>query len=277
MKRKEPLKKPKKKISEKPRTVDEYKKWLDEYWDIEILKNTEEYYSKVTGDMKAQFRTSPFWKHLETKITEYDQGYVTLYGYPLFAGEPHPKIITKPFRSFLSKTFRRNVIDNARWPKAPEGGWVFPERWFTIINDIVRTIFVVKYIDGVQFLTDKITSAWKQYEVSDPKVDLQAREEGYYAAHIYVTSHFVIPTMEWSREKIHAFVEIQITTQIQEVIRKLIHRYYEERREKPMKERPNWQWNYRSTEFMANYLGHILHCVEGMILEVREKQKGDTI
>ena len=34
-----------------------------------------------------------------------------------------------------------------------------------------------------------------------------------------------------------------------------------------------WQWDYKSDEFSANYLGHILHYVEGMIVEIREKQK----
>jgi hypothetical protein len=49
---------------------------------------------------------------------------------------------------------------------------------------------------------------------------------------------------------------------------------YEEMRVKSTKEdNRKWQWNYQSLEFSSNYLGHILHYVEGMILEVRDKQK----
>ncbi|MGA8916838.1 MAG: hypothetical protein WB474_12690 [Nitrososphaeraceae archaeon] len=36
----------------------------------------------------------------------------------------------------------------------------------------------------------------------------------------------------------------------------------------------NWKWNYKSDLFSSSYLGHILHYVEGLILEVRHKQVG---
>ncbi len=32
-----------------------------------------------------------------------------------------------------------------------------------------------------------------------------------------------------------------------------------------------WQWDYKGDEFATNYLGHILHYVEGMIMDVRER------
>jgi hypothetical protein len=52
-----------------------------------------------------------------------------------------------------------------------------------------------------------------------------------------------------------------------------LHKYYEERRKRIKEENIKWQWNYKSDEFTVNYLGHILHYVEGMIMEVRETQK----
>jgi len=54
---------------------------------------------------------------------------------------------------------------------------------------------------------------------------------------------------------------------------RLLHKYYEERRKKLKKEDIIWQWDWRSDEFSANYLGHILHYIEGMIMEIREKQR----
>lgn len=33
-----------------------------------------------------------------------------------------------------------------------------------------------------------------------------------------------------------------------------------------------WQWDYESDEFIPNYLGHILHYIEGMIMEVRKRE-----
>ncbi|GAI51334.1 unnamed protein product [marine sediment metagenome] len=57
----------------------------------------------------------------------------------------------------------------------------------------------------------------------------------------------------------------------------MLHKYYEETRKRLEKEDIKWQWNYKSDEFVANYLGHILHYVEGMIMEIREKQKEEII
>ena len=54
----------------------------------------------------------------------------------------------------------------------------------------------------------------------------------------------------------------------------MLHKYYEKRRRKLKTESEIiWQWNYKSNEFATNYLGHILHYLEAMIYEIREKQK----
>lgn len=129
---------------------------------------------------------------------------------------------------------------------------------------------MVKYLDGVEFFANKIESLIAG-SVTFRKV-LEAREEGYYAAHIYVRQEFEVPKIDWDTEKLNCSVEIQVSTQLQEVIRRLLHKYYEERRKGGKSSTP-WQWDYKSDEFAANYLGHILHYLEGMIMEVREKQK----
>jgi hypothetical protein len=33
-------------------------------------------------------------------------------------------------------------------------------------------------------------------------------------------------------------------------------------------------WKYDSDQFISAYLGHILHYVEGMIIEVRDRKRG---
>jgi ppGpp synthetase/RelA/SpoT-type nucleotidyltranferase len=109
------------------------------------------------------------------------------------------------------------------------------------------------------------------------QVDFEAREEGYYAAHVYTQYPCQIPKEDWDVEKVEAIVEIQITTQLQEVIRRLLHKYYEARRGGAKEVGVKWQWDYDSDEFAANYLGHILHYVEGMIVDIRERQKEPTL
>lgn len=144
------------------------------------------------------------------------------------------------------------------------------------INDVVRTSFVTKYLDGVKFLSNKFETIASDSGLSS-SLDYEAKEDGYYAAHFYVDFDCEIPTHSWETSKIRLAIEIQITTQLQEVIKRLLHTYYEEKRKSTLKSDVKWQWDYKSDEFSTNYLGHILHYIEGMIMEVREKQnKGDS-
>jgi hypothetical protein len=88
--------------------------------------------------------------------------------------------------------------------------------------------------------------------------------------HMNIRQDCLVRELDWNKKTKNISFEIQITTQLQEVIRRLLHEYYEEKRtEKATDEK--WQWNYRSEEFSTNYLGHILHYVEGMIMDIREK------
>jgi hypothetical protein len=137
---------------------------------------------------------------------------------------------------------------------------------------MVRTLISVKYLDGVEYLIHKISRMSEECGLNCQFI-FEAREEGYYAGHLYFTQTINIPGIEWDTIKINAIIELQITTQLQEVIRKLLHKYYEQRRIQLKSESQKWQWNYNDDEFIANYLGHILHYVEGMIMEIREKQK----
>jgi len=90
---------------------------------------------------------------------------------------------------------------------------------------------------------------------------------------LYARQTVEIPRITWDTETAEVSVELQITTQLQETIRRLLHKYYEQRRKQPSAGDVKWQWDFRNDEFAANYLGHILHYVEGMIMEIREKQK----
>ena len=100
-----------------------------------------------------------------------------------------------------------------------------------------------------------------------------AGNDGYYAAHVYVRQSYEVPSVEFDTEHIDVTVELQVTSQLQEVIRKLLHKHFEKRRKHLDQPDIEWQWDYKSEEFATNYLGHILHYVEGMIMEVRDRDK----
>jgi len=256
-------------------TVSGYRSWLKSAHNEVIDDRYETYYDHVTSKVKADFEKSDFWVQLCRNLGNYDQEYQVKNGYPLLIPNFRPELLSKSFESFLIKTYRKNILENKAWPAELDGGWILPTNWFSRINDIVRTLFVVKYLDGVGFVKDKIASLCKEKGMNC-EAYFEAREEGYYAAHLYTKQSFEIPKTDWDTERVGVSVEIQVTTQLQEVIRRLLHRYYERRRRMVSKPLEKWQWDYKCEEFGANYLGHILHYVEGMIMEIREKQKAAT-
>lgn len=257
----------------KPNNIAEYKKWLKDSHNIEINDRTQTYYESVAHKIRSDFINSLFWQTVVKQLERIAQEYYLETKYYLFIENRAPKLELKPFSSLLLKSFRHNIINNKSWPKEPGSGWIFPSNWFIETKDIVRTCFVVKYLDGTSFLLAKIEDICEANDLTF-NVDFEAKEEGYYAAHLSIGFQCEIPRKDWDTEKINVVIELQVTTQIQEVIRKLLHKYYEKSRKRVAPDELKWQWDYKSDEFSANYLGHILHYVEGMIMDVRHKQEG---
>ncbi len=257
---------------QKPATIPEYLQWLRERHGVQVqVQAGKNRFDSVATRIRDAFQASPFWKDLIDSLKEFDDEYLVSTAYRLFVS-PAPAVIeVKPFESFLLKTFRRNILESPHFPEAPEGGWLLPDDWYSRISDIVRTCLVVKYLDGVEFMAAKIEG---MCSIHGCQCDLsyEAREEGYYAAHVIVHGTAEIPREDWDSQRIPVALEIQITTQLQEVIRKLLHEYYDRRRSQTERADVKWQWNYKSDEFIANYLGHVLHYAEGMIMEVRNRQ-----
>lgn len=261
---------------QKPESIEDYKLWINSLRskdpiDFNIYSN---YYNSVMDSIEKQFLGSNFWYNFSNKFENFNSDYYSKSNYQLLTSEK-PKIFTKSFDSFLYKTFRKNVIFNDNWPNPPTkyNDWIFPENWFRLINDILRTTIVVKYLDGVEFILEKL----KEETITQNLpfyFDYEAKEEGYYAVHTYTTMNFEIPDLSWTTKMTEIKVEIQITTQIKDVIRKLTHNFYEKSRNIVDRTDNNkvWQWNYSDEKFTANYLGHILHYLEGMIMEIRNKK-----
>lgn len=259
--------------SEKPPDIDRYKEWLCENFKIEISPQTKRYYESVAVCIRNEFQKTDVWRTLCDQLKEYDAQYKRKRDRGLLQSVSPPEVVIKPFESILSKSHRKNCLYNKNWPDAPASGWILPGNWLSTIDDVIRTVFVVKYLDGVEFLVGHIQELCKNHEQAF-EANLEAREEGYYAAHCYVVDSFEIPREDWDTTKVTVKIELQITTQLQEVIRKLLHRYYETRRSMvDGNDAKPWQWDFRSDEFAANYLGHILHYVEGMILDIHARQK----
>lgn len=258
--------------ADKPKTIDEYVHWLEIELSVTLDGRTQNRYDVVSKKIKESYENSVFWESLNKNLGNYDITYLANTKYNLLVTKNPLKIMIKPYQSVIEKTFRKNIIENKRWPSAPQNGWVTPDNWFSRIQDIVRSIIVVKYLDGVDFIKDCVRKELKTNKMKC-ETHMESRDDGYYAAHLYTTLDVEIPLETWKTAIISAPFELQVTTQLQVVIRLLLHTYYERKRSKDSVDNGDWKWQYNSDEFVTNYLGHILHYVEGMIMEVRERQK----
>lgn len=258
-------------MANKPTTMEQYKIWLKERHGVEISRHTEHYYDTVARKVKWTFESSGFWTQLSARWQEFDDTYRMDTGYPLFAPQ-EPRLLIKPFPSFLDKTFRKNVVYNENWPDPPsaQAGWVLPSNWYSRVSDVVRTSLVVKYLDGVKFAVDRLRDLCTECDQGTAQSRYEARAEGYYAAHVYIPGTYEVPAEDWDTVRISLRVEIQIRTQVQDLIKRLLHDYYEERRDKAAGPDVDWQWSYQSDEFSVNFLGHMLHYLEGVIMSVRD-------
>lgn len=257
---------------EKPKDIDEYKIWFSDVTGIPFTGKEQSYYETVSRIIKDEVERSNFWTEFLNLIESYNNEYYLLMnGYNLTAPNYKPEILVKSYDSMVNKAYRKNVILNKKWPKPPEDNWVTSKNWLTTTNDIIRTSYVVKYLDGIEFMIERLQKLCGKLSLKD-SVSFEARDEGYYAVHYYVYLPISVPNEDWFSETKTILFEIQLTTQLQDVIKKLTHLHYENRRVRLKKPDKKWQWNYKSEEFSANYLGHILHYIEGMIMEIRENQ-----
>lgn len=256
-------------------TLENYETFLED----EILKPTgmmklENYYDNTVASMKKDFEESDFFVELKKKMQTYNHEYTVDTSYSLLTTQDPIEIQTKSFDSMISKYYREDILNNTRWKE--EGfsfessyPWTNPLNCFGELTDILRTRISAKYLDGPLFLLDKLIHLAESNGL-EHNHKYKADEEGYYAIHFYAEFPFEISSLELEPIKIKSKVEFQLNTGVQDLIIDLTHKYYEKRRMKALSP-DKWQWDFRCDEFIPNYLGHIIHYIEGMIMEVRER------
>lgn len=256
--------------NQKPNNEQEFLRWFSQMFSFDE-KRYKVYYEQTTKVLQEDFVNSDFWKMIAENLREWDLSYYIDKKVHLISIPTPPVVVVKPLGSLLNKAYRKNILQNNNFPLEPLGGWVNQENWFERIHDIIRTSFEVKYLDGVKFLEEKLTETAQSVQC-DFYCSYEAREEGYYAAHASLRTEMPLLLPDWTQKDSTIEMEIQITTEFQEMIKSLLHKYYEVNRKTLKDENYKWQWDYQSEQFVPNYLGHIAHYLEGMIVEIRDKQ-----
>jgi hypothetical protein len=259
----------------KPIDLGAFIKWGESTGNCSIGPTERARYTSVTRDANRLFTESDVWAQCQVALRDASDLYRVATDYDLFYSQDgfNPKWMEKPVASAVEKCFRANVLHNEIWPAPPSEGWICPDNWFFRLNDNLRTSISVRYLDGVITVVDALTACLDSQGIT-PTVEMQARSHGYYGAHFGFTHTFSVPGPSWDMVEVEIPIEIQVRTDLQAAIVQMTHKYYESRRMKDNEESDEvWQWKYDSQEFIPNYLGHILHYLEGMIMEVRDRAK----
>ncbi len=256
----------------RPTPGEQYELWLATERGVANFNAHKNHYQVVCDELFKSFEESLFWQSVLVNLKEVDDKYTIDHKFPLVSTFT-PKILIKPWSSLLIKSYRKNISDNNSFPAPPPDGWCVPPEWYSQVHDIIRTTIVVKYIDGVPLILTKLQDIAEDFRLICTSA-LETREDGYYGAHFSLHTSCDISTMAWDKESRIIQYEIQITTQIKDVIKHLLHTYYETHRLTGKHTRlSDIAWNYRDDEFISTYLGHLLHYVEGMIIEARDRRR----
>jgi ppGpp synthetase/RelA/SpoT-type nucleotidyltranferase len=252
-----------------PSTHEEYFVWLKNYLNVEITSETRMIYEWNIRLAYQEAQDHEFFSGLKEFLQEEDNIYLSQRDTNLLMNTGEIRLYKKSYESVVNKSFRQNVILNNRFSGPPKDGWILPDNWFTRMNDLIRGTIVCKYIDGPKLLSTLLTERANRFSLQS-RVTNQQRDDGYYAFHFYVK----IPVNLMDSNKrpivIDLEIEMQLTTQLQEVLYKITHRFYEHtRNQKPGDQ--SWKWDTGSSRFRAGYISHTLHLLEAIIMELRDE------
>ncbi len=255
-------------------SFEEFPSWIEETSKEKLGVAEVAHYNNALVRMHDQLKKSSFWSSFCHNLIEYNDEYYSKFQEALLKDINCGNIEfnRKPYASMIEKAYRWDIIENNQFPEPPQDGWVLPCNWLTNINDLLRATIAVKYLDGVEFLGKRL-KGFCQSNSNFESLRFVSGLDGYYAAHLYFNMNFEVPRREWDTEIVKSKVEIQITTQVKEVIKELLHTHYEKRRMFKEDVDLPWSWQYDGEEFKTNYLGHMIHYIEGIVVGIRNGEE----
>lgn len=256
---------------DKPKNIHEYIEWAKATLDTDFSDpKCKRLYESNLRNLFNSVSGHDFFVNFGINIQKWEQEYNKNTQSNLFTYPTSPELLQKCYKSALDKSFRINVLWNKNFPKEPKKGWVTTNNLFYYFNDLIRGTLVCRFIDGPKFVAKKMAEYAKSLNLECSQYS-QQRDEGYYAYHFYVKLPVILTDINWEESTIELNAEIQITTQLQDVLRSLTHKFYEENRLSPDNESTKWKWEFDSNRFRLGYLSHTLHLLESIILESRNK------
>jgi ppGpp synthetase/RelA/SpoT-type nucleotidyltranferase len=231
---------------------------LPGYWNV-LEENCSQWAEEAT--------ISPFWKSVKKNLPTWSSDFQKKTGSALLATDQLPPFIGKKTSRIQAKLLQRSSkktnFDLAN--TIPSNGAPVP-----ILNDLVRTRIQCQFLDGVEFLVDRLAELTASLSMQSGRAR-EGRLEGYFAQHFYFNHDFLF-RLGGSSQPTQIKCEVQVATQLSTRIWDATHLIYEEWREQT--EQPgDWQWNPEDPRFLARQLGHMIHLADGILVQLRNSIK----
>lgn len=205
-----------------------------------------------------------FWKNFENQRSNWSNEFNHKTGGSLLAQDGVPPFCGKGHKRIQTKIEQLTSGKEADEPKKfwPTGGPPVPR-----LDDLVRTRVECQFLDGVEFIGNKLENLAKQMGLQ-VKRERKGQVEGYFAQHLYF-NHEVFYRIGGGAEQVRIRCEVQVATALATRIWFESHGVYEEWRGRE-ETKEEWQWNPNDSRFIARQLGHMIHLADGLLVQLRD-------
>lgn len=259
-------------IISQPETTEQYIEWASTTLGVDFAASAiRNRFETNVQNAQNTVQNSRFVREFPTFIAQQEQLHHEQTGAGLLMSS-ELNVLRKPFDSAVTKSFRINVIRNRNFPRPPANGWITPDTWYSKFDDLVRSTLTCRFLDGPRVLTTALDAYARDMGLS-ARYTPRNTDDGYYAFHQYTGFQVDIVDSAWQTQATTVEFEIQLTTQLQEVLRELTHPLYERARVTTGRRDESWKWEFDTPRFRTSYLGHTLHMIEAIIVQVRDSAK----
>ena len=201
------------------------------------------------------------------------------------SGESEFRIVWKAWHSLVDKLYRLNYEEKRSEHSLPpvmqtlaqiaaeetpgKQRWILPDIAHEVADDLLRTKFVVPFVDGVIEVSDRVHEAIEKCQLLRFR-RFHAKDSGYHARHYYAIVD--VPGYPGSPDTTVA-LEIKVLTKMQDMLGELTHLLYEKHRtgEIPLDKKRKLAWQLTSPDFLAAYIGHSGHFLEASICGLKDQ------
>jgi hypothetical protein len=217
-----------------------------------------------------EISAGPFWSDARRLLPVWSSDYrantqgdlVTQDELPLFVGKGRDRAEQKTLSKWRKDPEFRVRAFGTRGPAVPN------------LTDLVRNRISVRFLDGVDFLAERLLDLAKTLRL-EPERTVEGRSEGYFAHHITFKSD-VFFRRGGVTAATQVLCEVQIATDFSTRVWDATHGVYEATRVLEKDESTAWQWTPGDPRFISRQLGHMIHLADGLILQLRDSTRRET-